>query len=272
MIEILKKQQEFERLVGVPIDTILEKERNQMSEMFIYKAIEELVEARREFPSVLNEWSKSNKEANNQRVKEELSDAFLFISNLLLAWHIPWDDFLIQVRSTQENNFTKIKEKKMKRLNEEILNVPGYKSCIGTGSINPKYIFVGINPDVEIKHGQLAWTEDTASRKILIKNLKELGIHDQCYFTNMVKSTIVNNLDPSEESIGFWKTSLGEEIAILKINNPNARIITMGKLVRDNVVGDAYIDHPTSMLINAGAYDEYRMQIINSCGLQDIMF
>mgnify|MGYP001580030848 CR=1 FL=1 len=273
MIDILKKQREFEQLVGVPIDTILEKERNEMSEMFIFKAIEELVETRREFPSVLNKWSKNNKDANTDRVKEEISDAFLFMSNLLLAWRISWEEFLTQVRITQQNNFTKIKERKMKEINEEILNVPGYVSCVGQGSINPKYIFVGLNPGQGITHGYKAWHDpESGSSKVLIPVLKDLKIHEDCYFTNLVKSTTVENEEPSEELIKFWGMHLGKEIATLMINNPEVKVITMGKAVRKSYHGDATIDHPATVLYKPDKINEFKHQIINACGLQSSLF
>lgn len=273
MNDILNKQKEFERLVGIPIDTILEKERNQMSEMFLYKAIEELIEARREFPSVLNEWSKSNKEADNVRVKEELSDAFLFLSNLLLAWHITWDQFMEQVKSTQENNFSKVKEKKMKSLNEEILNVPGYTSGIGSGNINPKYVFIGINPGKEIPHGYKFWSDpESGSSKNLLPILDGYDIRDKSYFTNLVKSTTIDNKEPSQELIDFWMPFLTKEIAILTINNPDMKVITMGKLVRENYEGSATIDHPASVSYNPQNSLKFQNQIIEACGLQSSLF
>lgn len=275
MIDILEKQKEFERLVGVPIDTILEKERNQMSEMFIYKMIEELIEARREFPSVLNEWSKSNKEAVPVRVKEELSDSFLFLTNLLLAWHIPWEDFILQVRKTQENNFLKIKEKKMKSLNEEILNIPGYVSCVGSGNLNPKYIFVGLNPGKDITHGYKAWSDpESGSSKVLLPILDELHIREESYLTNLVKCTTPENGDPADDLAEFWKPVLNNEIDILEINNPGAKIISMGKSVRMKLFGEGIetVDHPASVLYDPKKLDAYKLQIINACGLQSSLF
>ena len=104
------EQIEFEKTIGVPINTILEKERNEMSEMFLFKLIEEAVETRREFPSVMNKWAKTQKSADPARISEELSDVFLFFFNLLIVWRIDWADFLEQVKKTQFENFTKMKE------------------------------------------------------------------------------------------------------------------------------------------------------------------
>ena len=273
MIDILKKQREFEELVGVPINTVLEKERNEMSEMFIFKSIEELIEARKEFPSVLNQWSKHNKESNPTRVKEELADAFLFISNLLLAWHISWDDFLTQVRKTQQNNYSRVKEKKLKALNEEILNIPGYTSCVGSGSINPKYVFIGLNPGKDITHGYKAWSDpESGSSAVLLPILEEFKILDSCYFTNMVKSTTEDNEDPSSEIVKFWDEYLFNELSILGINNPGMKIITMGKSVRQNVTGDATIDHPATVLYDNKKLSPFKEQIVKACGLQGSLF
>lgn len=269
MKDILEKQKGFERLVGVPIDTILEKERNQMSEMFVYKAIEELIEVRREFPSVLNEWSKSNKDANAPRVKEELADAFLFLSNLLLAWHISWDDFLRQVIITQKNNFTKVKMKKMRILNEEMLNIPGYKTGIGSGNINPRFVFIGMNPGKDIEHGYSTWSDPgSGSSRILLPALAAFEILEDSYRTNLVKSTTPDNQEPTKEQIDFWRPFLVEELRILAINNPDMRIITMGKLVRENVETAYTIDHPASILHNPRNMSKFNEQLIEACGLQ----
>lgn len=274
MKDILKKQIEFEEAIGVPIHTILEKERNQLSEVFIFKLIEEAIETRREFPSAMNEWSKSQTAADVTRVQEELSDVFIFFLNVLLTWRIDWSDFLQQVRDTQYKNFTKIKERKMKMFNEEIMGIPGYTVGIGSGSINPKYIFIGQNPGKNITHGYRVWSDpESGSSKILLPLLDEQQVRDQCYFTNLVKCTTLDNAEPTEEQSQFWRPRLIEEVAILTINNPGVTIISMGKWVKDQLGADSHVSipHPSWVLRNISNLDAFTFELLNAMKLQPIL-
>lgn len=272
MKDLLKKQREFEKVIGVPIDTILEKERNQMSEMFLFKLIEEAIETRREFPSVMNAWAKNQKQADPQRISEELSDVFLFFINLLIVWRIDWPDFIEQVKKTQNENYTKIKEKKMRIFNEEILNVPGYTTGVGQGNINPKYVFVGQNPGKGITHGYKVWSDpESGSSKVLLPLLSDQHVIQDCYFTNFVKSTTIDNKEPTDELTAFWEPRLYEELAILFINNPDMTVISMGKWTQERMQANATIPHPSWALRDPANLDKFKFELLNAMRLQPVL-
>jgi len=260
--DIIKRQLEFQRLVDFPIDSILEKDRNELSEKYIFKLIEEAIELRKEFPSVMNPWSKTQKNIDLNRIQEELSDVLLFYINILLTWKIPIENLIEIADKVQQNNFTKIKEKKMKMLNERILDIPGYTSGIGTGNLNPGFIFVGQNPGTTIIHGYKMWNDPTSgSSKILLPILKSIGIHDQCYFTNIVKCITINNDCPTEKETAFWLPFLLEEIEILKTNNLSTKIITMGRYANEVLPHNITIPHPSYILRGGMSKEDYENEI-----------
>lgn len=256
MEEQIKKlfsvQFRFQKFVGFPIDSILEQDRNEMSEKYIFKMIEEAIELRREFPSVMNPWSKHQKGADLDRIKQELSDVFLFFSNLLLVWKIPFDEFVEYVFEVQKKNFLKIKTRKMELLNQEILSIPGHMCGIGSGNLNPKYVFVGQNPGTSLPyHGYPCWSEEKVSGSILLPALKSLKLFDISYFTNIVKSTTPDNSEPDSKSVDFWFEFLLREIDILNTEN-SIRIISMGNWstsqLNNRGISSTQISHPSYYL------------------------
>ena len=94
LLELIEKQREFQRAVGFPVDSILEQDRNEMSEKYTFKLIEEAVEMRREFPSAMNPWSKHQKAADLKRVREEYADVVLFLLNIAIVWKFTPDEIL----------------------------------------------------------------------------------------------------------------------------------------------------------------------------------
>lgn len=275
MQKILDKQHDFQKLVGVPIDTIVESERNRISEMFIYKAMEELVEARREFPSILNEWSKSNKPANAQRVKEEFSDVFLFLSNLLLAWHISWDEFLEQVETTQANNYDRIKIKKMSILKAEMMKVPE-PVMAGNGHYTPKYMFVGQNPGLglDLSHTMnlTKYEDQQTSFGLLLGILNQIILREdsvflESYYTNLVKVKTPNNDKPYEDLTSFWFEFFQKELEILQFDNPDMKIVAMGNWTYDQLVQRLpnlkiyKITHPSAIMRGYKTKEEYIEEI-----------
>ena len=263
--KIKERQIEFQRLVGFPIDSKLETDRNELSEKYVFKLIEEAIELRKEFPSIMNPWSKKNKPADLSRIKEEMSDVLLFFINLLITWRIDFEDLLKVAQGVQDVNFYKVKEKKLAMLNQRILDIPGYTSGIGQGSLNPKYVFLGMNPGKSIEHGYKVWSNsEDGSSKILLPVLEKLGILDDCYFTNIVKSTTTDNREPSKELLDFWVPFFLEELFILEADNPGVKIITMGKYVTENYQGpevSGSIAHPASLLYGNLDKDQYEQQI-----------
>ena len=258
---LIQKQIEFEKFVSFPIDSILESDRNKLSEIFIFKLIEELIELRKEAPSVMNPWSKSNKPANLLRIREELSDVSLFFLNLLITWRISPLDLLSQTEITQQNNFDKVKEKKLNQLNAEILAIPGYTSGIGHGVMSPKFIFVGQNPGVGVEHGYKFWSvEGDGSSRVLLPAIEKLGIMDQSYFTNFVKCITVGNGVPTKEMFEFWWSYFEKEINILSTSNKPI-VVAMGNVVDEELtkrqVEHRKIPHPAIVLRGTMTVDEY---------------
>lgn len=243
--KLTKAQWDFQLLAEKPVDSIQEKVRNSLAEEYILKLIEESIEVRKEFPSAFNPWSKTQKVADIKRIKEEMSDVFLFFVNLLNVWRIDFEDFLNEVEEIQDNNFKGLKGKKLAIVNQKVMNTPTHTSCIGHGNPNPKFIIVGLNPGSDIEHGYKCWSnpEDGSSR-ILLPILEELDILKDCYFTNLVKSTTLNNEEPSEDDVKFWSNLLKEELDILKTNNPDAKIVGLGKFVDSHIKVDISIPHP----------------------------
>lgn len=262
MEQIINKQKEFERFIGFPIDSNLESDRNELSEKFIFKMIEECIELRKESPSVMNSWSKEQKEANLTRIKEEMSDVFLFFLNNMITWKIDWNKFLEIVSAVQDNNFLGVKEKKMKMLNESILAIPGYTSGIGNGNLNPKYVFIGQNPGEDMKHGYKFWSnEEDGSSKVLLPTLDAMGIRQDCYFTNLVKCTTSGNREPTENEVAFWKEYLAKEIQILGMNNGNMKMVTMGNFVKNHIPGAYHVKHPAFVLRGGMSIEDYKNEI-----------
>lgn len=106
--QILEKQKEFQHLVGTPIDDA--EQMNFLSEVFLFKAIEEIIELRKEFPSGLNKRSKSYKQADEQRIYEELSDVVLFIMNFMIVRGLSLEKLHAIMIDVQANNFKYAKQ------------------------------------------------------------------------------------------------------------------------------------------------------------------
>lgn len=197
--KIIETQKEFQRFVGFPIDSNLEQDRNELSEKYVFKLIEEAVELRKEFPSVANPWSKKQKEADINRIKEEMSDVFLFFMNIMATWKVSPEELFETIAQVQNNNFVKVKEKKLKMLNESISNIPGYTVKHGFGSVNPEKIYIG---------------------------KFDGGNYDSsCYHTDVVKCELPNGRLPNEDELNFWTPIFNEELEILLTGNKDAEII-----------------------------------------------
>ena len=276
MEKILERQKVFQRLLGLPIDTVLEDERNEMAESFVFKLIEEAIEVRKEFPSRMNKWSKKQKRANIPRIKDEMSDVYLFLMNLLAVWKIDVEDFMDNVESVQSANFVHIRSRLLEKLNTEVLHVPGHTSCIGQGSVVPNQVFIGLNPSHGISHGYKAWSDpQSGSSKALLPILEESNSRSNSYFTNAVKSTTIGNEKPSQDLIDFWKPFLLEELRILGTGNPNMKVFVLGNEVSKHYLNELgnlgyrtyHIPHPAAVLrgtVNNQVYKDLINSIISS--------
>lgn len=222
MEEILRLQREFQRLCEIDIDTIVAKEINELSETYLFKAIEEIIELRKTFPSELNKWSKSQPdEENKQETLDELSDVGLFLMDFCLVRKITPEQVLEALKTKQKFNFTKLKEKKLQILNEEMQRVPK-KIGIGGGSLMPKVVLIGQNPGKSLEDGKTVWDDhkdNTAG--MFFKRSLELGKYrlavkkDDIYFTNVVKEVTENNEKPSYTTTQFWQPFLERELNII---------------------------------------------------------
>jgi hypothetical protein len=104
---IIENQKVFQRRVGVPIDD--KAQENFLAEMFLFKAIEEIIELRKEFPSGFNPKSKTMNYSSDSRLYEELSDVVLFLVNFMLVKNLSIQKLSQTVCKVQENNFKKLK-------------------------------------------------------------------------------------------------------------------------------------------------------------------
>lgn len=268
MNEIRKKQEEFQKVVGFPVDSKKEDDLLQMSETYIFKAIEELIELRKEFPSIMNPWSKDQRMSDRQRILEEFSDVQLFLINFANIWNLTDEEIVENLKFVQRRNFVSLKRKKLEKFNDSILGTPGYTIGVGQGNLYPKYIFIGQNPGEGIHNGYKVWSdENDGSSKVLLPILDKLQIRQDSYFTNLVKCTTPGNEQPNLEMKSFWLPKLLEEIRILSIDNPDIKIIPMGKYVSDSFSRTEYhnsIPHPAFVLRGGMTYEQYEKEVENA--------
>lgn len=259
--QIIGKQIEFQEILNIDINTIVENDRNRIGENYIYKGIEEFVELRRTFPSVINADEKNPRTVDMVEVMNELSDVALFLLNFMVVFRITPEELLNHVPKVQENNFLKKKEKEMARLNHEIMRSPALVVGIGGGNIFPKYIFVGQNPAQTMKRGHTFYSVNEGSGKILLDIIDNLGIRDQCYFTNLVKETTENNAVPPQDMIIFWRTFLHREIEILNWGCENKPIIIPIGSVSQKNLGYPGIIHPSYVMRGGITEEEYAFKV-----------
>src|SRR5438552_103480 len=111
--KIISRQREFQKLADVNLNTIVASEINALSEMYLFKAIEEIIELRKTFPSEINKWSKTQGGENRREILSELSDVLLFLTNFCIVRKITPDELLEVMAVVQEMNFIKLKQKKL---------------------------------------------------------------------------------------------------------------------------------------------------------------
>jgi NTP pyrophosphatase (non-canonical NTP hydrolase) len=107
MHSIIQAQKDFQKAVGTPMED--PNQLNFLSEVFLFKAIEEIIELRKEFPSGLNKRSKTMKEVDEQRLYEELSDVVLFLLNFMIVRGMSVEKLLAVIKEVQINNLAKLK-------------------------------------------------------------------------------------------------------------------------------------------------------------------
>jgi uracil-DNA glycosylase len=256
--KILEKQHAFQKLVGVNIDSKVEEDRLLFAEIFITKGIEEFVELRRTFPSILNKASKSQPRYDRQVTLKEWVDVFLFWTNIGLVFEFTEEELFNTIKEVQDNNFFKFKERQMAILNHEILRSPAPVVGIGGGHLMPDFIFVGQNPAQTMT--RVFYSVNEGSGKILLDILDDIGVRDRSYFTNLVKETTPNNAEPPDDMVLFWKSALKREISLLKEANEGAVVVPIGKFTSKHLDLPG-IHHPSYVMRGGMSEEAYREEV-----------
>lgn len=264
--KIRETQMEFQRATGFPVDTIVAKERNEIAEKYLFKMIEEVIELRKEFPSVMNPWSKTQKDEDVTRIKEELSDVWLFLINFMNIWKFSNKEVFDMIQKIQDANFAHLKNKKLQILDSEMQKVPDEAVMTGNGNMTPRYVFVGQNPGQGLTKSckmNIAQNPDgNTSFDLLFRVMGEDRMMDS-YFTNLVKVKTPENSEPDDNLVDFWFEFLQKEIEILRYNNPDMKIVAMGNFVYKSIVGGLKgyellkIPHPAYVLRGGLSIEEY---------------
>lgn len=111
LIDIFEIQRELQRIHGFPIDSLYQGDRDRIAEIYIYKAMEELIELRKTQPSSLIPMSKVQPVINRDEMIKELVDVFLYLANFMLARKISIEEFYETLKKVQANNYKKAVEK-----------------------------------------------------------------------------------------------------------------------------------------------------------------
>ena len=112
---IVNNQLEFQKLAEIPIQSEDLETRLHLTEGFILKAIEELIELRKTMPSAFNKYAKVQPVVDMTRTRDELIDVILFLVNIALVWGFTLEEIVSGISYIQANNFAKIREKKRQR-------------------------------------------------------------------------------------------------------------------------------------------------------------
>src|SRR6478736_1147682 len=99
--EIIAGQREFQALCEVDLGTIVAKDINELSERYLFKAIEEIIELRKTFPSELNQWAKNQGLEDREEILAEFSDVLLFLINFCLVRKISPNEVLESISQVQ---------------------------------------------------------------------------------------------------------------------------------------------------------------------------
>lgn len=266
------KQMEFQDLVGVKIDDLSELERSTLSEKYLFKAIEEIIELRKTFPSGFF-LEKNTPDFDRDALLREFVDAQLFLANFGILWKIDEEELSRTIDWVQNNNFTKMKKKALIAFNLGLISLEkpdnldvgfDWKIGIGRGAINPRFFIVAQNAAQTIRHGEevfkLEYKDDKVAGNILLEGLDKLGILDQCYFTNAVKHATPKNRAPTQSERRFWNSYLSEEYGILLANNENMVVMPLGKTAQE-MCGTVGLYHPSAVFYGTLTREKYFEQL-----------
>ena len=119
--EITELQKKFQKLCGKHIETEDNFTKSLLSEMYLFKAIEEIVELRKTFPSALNDSAKIQPKIDRNELLKEFCDVALFLLNFSILWKISLNEFIESLKLVQSNNFKK-KIDSINEIKDEFLN------------------------------------------------------------------------------------------------------------------------------------------------------
>lgn len=108
---ILENQVMYQKLMDIDISSKDPEVMSRLSEVFLFKMIEEAVELRKTIPSSMNKWEKNKPEVSRERILDESSDVLLFFLNFLILWDISPINLFNNVRKVQINNFDLLKKR-----------------------------------------------------------------------------------------------------------------------------------------------------------------
>jgi uracil-DNA glycosylase family 4 len=154
----------------------------------------------------------------------------------------------------------------MEELEREMFTVKvDGKIGVGSGNIYPNYILLGINPGCNLKDDRVFMKpEGIGSSQVLLPILDQLGIWDECYFDNIVKSTTEKNILPNKELVDLWTPFLVRELNILDYTR--TKVIALGnfasKILTDLKIKHIKISHPARHF-HGYSLEEYTQEIKN---------
>lgn len=264
---VLKNQIEFQKLFGLDLTNLTPEKQFELGEKYLQKAIEEVVELRKTFPTGLGFIEKHTPQISRSAMLREFIDIQLFLANFYLTWGFSDEELEAEMNFIQANNFSKIRPKAITNFNETLVkigNEVGYKKIgVGRGNSTPKYIFVGQNPAQTIENGEevfkLEYRDHRAAGNILLNLLDKHGLLVDSYFTNAVKNTTANNAIPDKADILFWQPWLLKELQILSANN-QPLIVPLGAVAKKATELPG-IRHPATCFYGT-SQDDYEAELI----------
>lgn len=261
---VVELQLEFQKLCDIDLTA----NEHELSEMYLFKAIEEVVELRKTLPSHLNKWAKTQGEDNREETLSELADVLLFLLNFSIVKKITPEETLIAIMKKQEENFLKLKEKKLKLLQAEmrgITSVVGF----GGGNLNPKVILVGQNPGESLTKnpGASCWNDVPKNGAVaFFKRALKHGRHrlavkeEDFYFLNVVPEPTKGNEPPSNDLKEFWWPYTKQELDLIR-SGVEPVVLGMGRyaqtVLMQKEVPYTPIHHPAYFIRNGFSEKQY---------------
>ena len=111
MNQIFENQKKFQKKIGKPfsnIDSKKEKDKQELSDMYVLTMVDEIVEFRNEYYQ--KAWKKEKKIIDYDKLQEELTDVWLFLINLTITWDISPEKLLRKIEEKQLKNFKRLQK------------------------------------------------------------------------------------------------------------------------------------------------------------------